>query len=44
MAKDDARQAADAIEFRQKLDVMVAVTADTKKKYDAARARVLAAT
>jgi hypothetical protein len=43
MAADNARQAAEAAEFRQKLDTMVAAAADAKK-YDAARARVLAAT
>jgi hypothetical protein len=44
MATDDAHQAAEAVEFRQKLDAMVAVTNDTKKKYDTACVRVLAAT
>jgi hypothetical protein len=42
MATDDARQAAEVAEFRQKLDTMVATA--MKKKYDAAHARVLAAT
>jgi hypothetical protein len=41
---DDARQAAEAAEFWQKLDTMVATIADVKKKYDTARAQVLAAT
>jgi hypothetical protein len=41
MATDDARQATEVTEFRQKLDTMVATA--MKKKYDAARARVLAA-
>jgi hypothetical protein len=43
MAADDARQAAEAAKFRQKLDTMVAAAADAKK-YDAARAQVLATT
>jgi hypothetical protein len=43
MATDDARQAAEAAEFRQKLDAMV-TAADAKKKHDAACAWVLAAT
>jgi hypothetical protein len=43
MATNDARQAAKAAEFRQKLDAMVVAAADAKKKYDATRARVLAA-
>jgi hypothetical protein len=43
MATDDARQAAEAVEFRQKLDAMVAAATDTKK-YDVARARVLSTT
>jgi hypothetical protein len=47
MATDDARQAAEDVEFRQKLDAMVATTADANnkyKKYDATHARVLATT
>jgi hypothetical protein len=43
MATDDTRQAAEAAEFRQKLDAMV-VAATNAKKYDVARARVLATT
>jgi hypothetical protein len=43
MATDDTRQAAEAAEFRQKLDAMV-TAADAKKKHDAACAWVLAAT
>jgi hypothetical protein len=42
MATDDARQAAEATKFRQKLNAMV--TADVKKKYATARTQVLAAT
>jgi hypothetical protein len=37
MAIDDAHQDAEAAEFRQKLDAMVATIADVKKKYDTAR-------
>jgi hypothetical protein len=44
MATDDDRQAAEATEFQKKLDVMVVATAATKKRYDAAHTRVLAAT
>jgi hypothetical protein len=42
MANDDARQAAMAVEFQQKLNATVAVA--VKKKYDASRAQILAAT
>jgi hypothetical protein len=38
MATDDARQAVEAIKFRQKLDAMVTATTNVMKKYDAARA------
>jgi hypothetical protein len=41
MATDDDRQATEATEFQKKLDAMVI---DAKKRYDVARARVLAAT
>jgi hypothetical protein len=41
MASNDARHAAKAVEFQQKLDDMVVT--DTKKKYDTACSRVLAA-
>jgi hypothetical protein len=44
MASDDTRQATEAAEFWQKLNAMVATTTYAKKMYDAARARVLAAT
>jgi hypothetical protein len=37
----DGHQAA---EFRKKLDTMVIITADVKKRYDTSRDRVLAAT
>jgi hypothetical protein len=43
MATDDDRQAVETTEFQKKLDVMVA-TAVNAKKYDAACARVHAAT
>jgi hypothetical protein len=32
MAQDDDRQVAEAVEFRQKLEAMVAAAEDTKKK------------
>jgi hypothetical protein len=38
MATDDARQAAEAIEFQQKLDAMVTASTNAMKKYDATRA------
>jgi methionyl-tRNA synthetase len=44
MAADDACQATEAAEFRQKLDAMVTTAVDVKKKYDAAHVWVLAAT
>jgi hypothetical protein len=44
MANNDKRQAAEAAEFKQKLEAMVAAADDTKKKAAAARSRVLAAT
>jgi hypothetical protein len=44
LATDDARQAAEAVEFQQKLDTMVATTANAIKKYDATHTRVLATT
>jgi hypothetical protein len=44
IATDDARQAAEATEFWQKLDAMVVATTNAKKKYYVARARVLATT
>jgi hypothetical protein len=44
VATDDACQAAEATEFWQKLDVMVAAAADAKKKYDTACTWFLAAT
>jgi hypothetical protein len=42
-ATDDDRQATEAAEFRKKLDAMV-IAADMKKRYNTARAWVLAAT
>jgi hypothetical protein len=44
MAIDDNRLATEATEFRKKLDAMVVAASDVKKRYDAARARVLAPT
>jgi hypothetical protein len=45
MATDDDRQAAKAAEFQKKLNAMVAATAtDVKKRYNATRTRILAAT
>jgi hypothetical protein len=38
MATDDARQATEATELRQKLDAMVTAATDVKKKYDATHA------
>jgi hypothetical protein len=43
MAQDDNRQVAEAAEFRQKLEAMVVVAKDAKKKAAAARTHVLAA-
>jgi hypothetical protein len=43
MAQDDDRQVAEATEFRQKLEAMVAAAEDAKKKAAAARTHVLAA-
>jgi hypothetical protein len=44
MAADDDRQAAEVTKSRKKLDTMVTTVANVKKRYDAARTQVLAAT
>jgi hypothetical protein len=44
MVIDDAHQAAEAVEFWQKLDATVAAAADAKKKYDTFHTRLLAVT
>jgi hypothetical protein len=44
MVTDDAHQAAEAVEFWQKLDATVAAAADAKKKYDTFHTQLLAVT
>jgi hypothetical protein len=43
MATDTDRQAVEATKFRKKLDGMVVVATDPKKRYDASRAQILTA-